>query len=65
MRKRRGIRGQQDDAGTGPDCTTCIHARGCERYAENSFCTRWQGRAPEKREPDPNELWKQGEEVEF
>ena len=48
-----------------PDCTTCIHRKGCERYAENSFCGRWQSKEPEKREPDPNDLWKRGEEVEF
>lgn len=49
----------------GPDCCTCIHRKGCERYAENSFCGRWQSREPEDRVPDPNKLWETGEEVEF
>ena len=48
-----------------PDCTTCILRDGCERYAENSFCTKWLSRNPEIRTPDPNDLWKRGEEVEF
>lgn len=48
-----------------PDCATCIRWRTCERAAENSFCTMWQSREPEKREPDPNKLWEQGEEVDF
>lgn len=62
---RKGIRGQRDEKGLGPDCSTCVRRKGCERAAQDSFCTKWQGREPEKREPDPNALWEQGGEVEF
>jgi hypothetical protein len=48
-----------------PACETCIHRKVCEHRAENSFCTRWQSKEPQPVPPDPNELWKQGEEVEF
>ena len=48
------------------DCGTCIHRKeGCERAAENSFCTRWQGQKPEEKGPDPNEQWLRGEDVAF
>lgn len=48
-----------------PDCCVCIHRNGCERYQANSYCTRFQSRDPEYREPDPNRLWETGEEVEI
>ena len=48
---------------TGPDidCTTCIHRDECARFAENTFCTKWQGREPADRGPDPNGRWRAGE----
>lgn len=30
-----------------------------------TFCAAWQSKAPEGREPDPNDLWNRGEDVEF
>lgn len=47
-----------------PDCCVCIHRSGCERQAENSYCTRFQSREPERYE-DPNEAWMRGDDVEF
>lgn len=48
-----------------PDCSTCIRRAGCDRAQEGSFCTRWQGKEPEERKPDPNEQWMRGEDVDF
>ena len=48
-----------------PDCTTCIHREGCPNYAENKFCGKYASKNPEIRLPDPNDLWRRGEEVEF
>lgn len=48
-----------------PDCCICIHRKGCERFREGSFCTRFQGKEPEKEGEDPNRKWERGEEVEF
>ena len=64
MKKKAG-RNYQEEKEQGPDCCTCIHRSGCEMYAENSYCTRWQSREPDPKGTDPNKLWEQGEEVEF
>lgn len=48
-----------------PDCCTCAERRTCERYQENSFCTRWHSNDPEKQGIDPNEAWMRGGEVAF
>ena len=63
--KRRDGRNYQEEKEQGPDCCTCINRNGCERYAENSYCTQWRSRNPEIKGPDPNKLWEQGEPAEF
>ena len=65
MRKKRAVENLHQMTEQGPDCSTCICRKTCDRAAENSFCTRWKSREPEEREPDPNRLWETGEEVEF
>lgn len=68
--KRRAGRNYAAEPEQLPDCCTCAYRRECERYAENSYCTRWCSRKPEenperKPEEDPNRKWRTGEEVEF
>lgn len=63
--KRKAGRNYQQEKEQGPDCSTCLERKTCERYAENSYCTRWHMREPEPKGPDPNRLWEQGEPVEF
>lgn len=46
-------------------CETCIHGGECDRKKENSFCTQWRSNRAEVRQPDPNDIWKQGGPVEF
>lgn len=65
MKKGKTVRNRADEKQQGPDCSTCVHRDGCARYAENSFCTRWADRLPEKEGPDPNDLWRRGEQVDF
>ena len=62
---RKTVRNLRAQEAQKPDCCTCIHRRECERYRENSYCTKWQSREPNPEGPDPNELWKRGEEVGF
>lgn len=64
MKKKAG-RNYQEEKEQGPDCCTCMERKTCERYAENSYCTRWHKSEPEPRGADPNKLWEQGEPVEF
>lgn len=64
MRKRY-VRNLEAEKQQGPDCSTCIHRKGCEMYAENSFCTRWQSKEPAPEGVDPNKAWERGEQVEF
>ncbi len=48
-----------------PDCSTCADRKDCARAQEGSFCTRWRREKAQMEGPDPNELWKQGEDVSF
>ena len=64
MKKKAG-RNYQEEKEQGPDCCTCLERKTCERYAENSYCTRWHSKEPEPQGSDPNKLWEQGEEVAF
>ena len=48
-----------------PDCANCWHRDTCADAEPGKFCTSWQSREPEKRWPDPNDLWNQGEEAVF
>ena len=48
-----------------PDCSTCIRRKGCERAAENSYCTRWADREPEPKGADPNEAWERGVDIPY
>ena len=48
---------------TGPDCANCWKRHICPNAQEGKFCSRWQSTKPEAREPDPNDLWRQGEDV--
>lgn len=65
MRKRRTVNNlTEEEEKLKPDCCVCIHRNGCERYAENSFCGKFQSREPERYE-NPNDLWARGEPVDF
>ena len=48
-----------------PDCVFCFLRDSCADADPGHFCPMWQSRAPEPREPDPNDLWNRGEEVVF
>ncbi|MBQ8109537.1 MAG: hypothetical protein IJ124_05180 [Clostridia bacterium] len=48
-----------------PDCAFCWLRDTCADAEPGKFCTYWQSREPEKREPDPNDLWNRGEEAVF
>lgn len=50
---------------TGPDCATCWQRDKCADAQAGTFCPMWQTRQPEPRQPDPNDLWNQGEEAVF
>lgn len=50
---------------TDVSCETCIRRKGCERYAEGTFCGKWASREAEPRGKDPNQEWLRGNEVEF
>ena len=63
MRKKRTVSNPEESQK--PDCCVCIRRNGCERYQENSFCTRFQSAEPDPQGVDPNRLWEQGEEVDF
>lgn len=65
MRKKKAVENYLGKTEQAPDCSTCIKRKECERYRENSFCTQWAAKEPEPAGPDPNELWKRGEEVAF
>ena len=63
--KRKAGRNYQEEKKQSPDCCTCIKRKGCEMYAENSYCTRWQGKEPEPEGTDPNEAWMRGDPVDI
>lgn len=65
MRRKHRVDNRQEAERKKPDCCLCIHRKGCERYAEGSWCTQFQSQEPEPEGKDPNEAWKRGEEVEF
>lgn len=48
-----------------PDCGTCWQRDQCPNAQAGEFCPRWQSTKPAAREPDPNDLWRQGEDVGF
>ena len=48
-----------------PDCANCWHRDSCGDAEPGQFCPYWQSREPATREPDPNDLWNQGEEAVF
>ena len=48
-----------------PDCEHCWLRRSCPDAEPGQFCTMWTSREPKPREPDPNEQWRKGEDVEF
>lgn len=48
-----------------PDCETCWKKDSCPDAWEGHFCVEWQSHQPEERKPDPNDLWRTGEEVFF
>ena len=63
MRQKHKVRNLQEEKAQGPACETCAERKTCEMYQENSFCTRWHSRDPEKEGVDPNEAWKRGDET--
>ena len=48
-----------------PDCEHCWLRRSCPDAEPGQFCTMWTSRESKPREPDPNEQWRKGEDVEF
>ena len=48
-----------------PDCEHCWLRRSCPDAEPGQFCTMWTSRESPKREPDPNEQWRKGEDVVF
>ena len=48
-----------------PDCAYCWLRDQCADAEPGKFCTYWQSREPVERQPDPNDLWNRGEEVDF
>ena len=64
MKKKAG-RNIEAEKSQDPDCCTCAERKTCERYQENTFCTRWHSSDPEKRGIDPNEAWRRGDPAEF
>ena len=48
-----------------PDCANCFLRNSCPDAVPGQFCTMWTSREAPKREPDPNDLWRQGEEAVF
>lgn len=62
MAKKRATARPAVSQGPDIDCTTCIHREGCERAAENTWCTSWKGREPADRGPDPNKKWYSGDD---
>lgn len=48
-----------------PDCAYCFLRDRCADAQPGKFCALWQSREPEKREPNPNDLWRRGEEAVF
>ena len=53
------------DTTNAPDCDHCFLRDSCPDAEPGSFCVMWQSREPKPREPDPNDLWRQGEDVVF
>ena len=51
------------DTTNAPDCDHCFLRDSCPDAEPGTFCVMWRSREPEKREPDPNDLWRQGEDV--
>ena len=48
-----------------PDCANCFLRDSCPNAVPGQFCTKWISREAPKREPDPNDLWRRGEEAMF
>ena len=63
--KRKAGRNYQEEREQAPDCCVCAERKTCELYHENSFCTRFHMNEPAPEGPDPNDLWRRGEEVDF
>lgn len=53
------------DTTNAPDCDNCFLKDSCADAVPGQFCTAWISREPKPREPDPNDLWRQGEDVSF
>ena len=52
------------DTNNAPDCAHCFLRTTCPDAKPGEFCTMWVSRAPKKREPDPNDQWRRGEDME-
>ena len=63
MRTKHKVRNLREEQAQAPDCCTCAERKTCEKFAENSFCTKWHSRDPEKEGVDPNEAWKRGDDT--
>ena len=48
-----------------PDCDHCFLRESCPDVEPGTYCVMWRSREPKTREPDPNDLWRQGEDVVF
>jgi hypothetical protein len=63
MRTKHKVRNLREEQAQGPDCCTCAERKTCEKFAENSFCTRWHSNDPEKEGTDPNKAWARGDDT--
>ncbi len=53
------------DLTNAPDCANCFLRTTCPDAVPGEFCVMWVSREPKPREPDPNDQWRRGEEVEL
>lgn len=48
-----------------PDCETCWKKDDCVLAVFGKFCPQWQSAEPEPKKPDPNDMWRRGEETDI
>ena len=46
-----------------PDCMNCWKHETCQRAEAGRFCPAWQDHEPKPKGPDPNDLWRRGEDA--
>ncbi len=61
MRRKHGVDNYRE--AQNPDCSTCAERKECASAQEGKFCTKWHREKTQREEPNPNDLWEQGEDV--